>query len=79
MWPGTTARPKGRQHFVHHRDGCGRGRRLHRDAQIERIGRFDRLGSLINPWRKNGDNDTLLPIIRGTIAERLFRTVKRRE
>ena len=52
-------------------------------AQIEqRIGRIDRLGSLINRLRENGDDvtlDVLYPIIRGTIDERLFRTVKRRE
>jgi hypothetical protein len=52
-------------------------------AQVEqRIGRIDRLGSLTNPLRKNGDDvnlDVLYPVIRGIIDERLFRTVKRRE
>lgn len=52
-------------------------------AQVEqRIGRIDRLGSLTNRLRKNGDEvtlDVLYPVIRGTIDERLFRTVKRRE
>jgi hypothetical protein len=52
-------------------------------AQIEqRIGRIDRLGSLTNRLRKNGENvtlDVLYPVIRGTIDERLFRTVKTRE
>lgn len=53
MWLGTTARPKVRQHF---RSSPGR-MWLHRDAQIEqRTGRIDRLGSLIDRWRKNGDN-----------------------
>lgn len=52
-------------------------------AQIEqRIGRIDRLGSLTNRLRKNGVDvtlDVLYPVIRGTIDERLFRTVKTRE
>lgn len=52
-------------------------------AQIEqRIGRIDRLGSLTNRLRKNGDDvtlDVLYPVIRGTIDERLFKTVKSRE
>jgi hypothetical protein len=52
-------------------------------AQVEqRIGRIDRLGSLTNRLRKNGNGitlDVLYPVIRGTIDERLFRTVKRRE
>ena len=52
-------------------------------AQIEqRIGRIDRLGSLTNRLRKNGSDvtlDVLYPVIRGTIDERLFRTVKTRE
>jgi hypothetical protein len=52
-------------------------------AQIEqRIGRIDRLGSLTNRLRKSGADvtlDVLYPIIRGTIDERLFRTVKTRE
>jgi hypothetical protein len=52
-------------------------------AQVEqRIRRIDRLGSLTNRLRKNGDEvtlDVLYPVIRGTIDERLFRTVKRRE
>ena len=53
VWLGTTARPKVRQHF---RSSPGR-MWLHRDAQIEqRTGRIDRLGSLIDRWRKNGDN-----------------------
>ena len=52
-------------------------------AQIEqRIGRIDRLGSLTNRLRQNGADvtlDILYPVIRGTIDERLFRTVKTRE
>jgi hypothetical protein len=50
-------------------------------AQVEqRIGRIDRLGSLTNRLRKNGDDVRLdVLYIRGTIDERLFRTVKRRE
>lgn len=52
-------------------------------AQIEqRIGRIDRLGSLTNRLRKDGSDvtlDVLYPVIRGTIDERLFRTVKTRE
>ena len=52
-------------------------------AQIEqRIGRIDRLGSLTSKLRKNGEDvtlDILYPVIRGTIDERLFRTVKTRE
>lgn len=52
-------------------------------AQIEqRIGRIDRLGSLTSRLRKKGGNETLdvlYPVIRGTIDERLFRTVKTRE
>ena len=52
-------------------------------AQIEqRIGRIDRLGSLTSRLRKNGADvtlDVLYPVIRGTIDERLFRTVKTRE
>lgn len=52
-------------------------------AQIEqRIGRIDRLGSLTSRLRKNGTDvtlDVLYPVIRGTIDERLFRTVKTRE
>lgn len=52
-------------------------------AQIEqRIGRVDRLGSLtsrlrmVNPKTKL---DVIYPVIRGTIDERLYRTVKARE
>jgi hypothetical protein len=40
------------------------------------------LGLLTNRLRKNRDAvtlDVLYPVIRGTIDERLFRTVKRRE
>ena len=52
-------------------------------AQIEqRNGRIDRLGSLTNRLRQNGADvtlDILYPVIRGTIDERLFRTVKTRE
>jgi superfamily II DNA or RNA helicase len=52
-------------------------------AQIEqRVGRIDRLGSLTNRLRKSGSDvtlDVLYPVIRGTIDERLFRTVKTRE
>ncbi|CAN0628118.1 Helicase [Burkholderia multivorans] len=52
-------------------------------AQVEqRIGRIDRLGSLTSRLRKNDTNvtlDVLYPVIRGTIDERLFRTVKTRE
>ena len=52
-------------------------------AQIEqRIGRIDRLGSLINLLRKSDSDvtlDVLYPIIRGKIDERLFQTVKTRE
>ncbi|MEZ4361621.1 MAG: helicase-related protein [Kofleriaceae bacterium] len=52
-------------------------------AQVEqRIGRIDRLGSLTNRLRKSGADvtlDVLYPVIRGTIDERLFRTVKARE
>jgi hypothetical protein len=52
-------------------------------AQLEqRIGRIDRLGSLTNRLRKAGSDstlDVLYPLIRGTIDERLFRTVKDRE
>ena len=52
-------------------------------AQIEqRIGRIDRLGSLTNRLRQDGADaalDILYPVIRGTIDERLFRTVKTRE
>jgi hypothetical protein len=52
-------------------------------AQVEqRIGRIDRLGSLTSRLRKNGSDitlDVLYPVIRGTIDERLFRTVKTRE
>ncbi len=52
-------------------------------AQIEqRIGRIDRLGSLTSKLRKNGEDvtlDILYPVIRGTIDERLFQTVKTRE
>ena len=52
-------------------------------AQIEqRIGRIDRLGSLTNRLRENGEDvrlDILYPVIRRTIDERLFRTVKTRE
>lgn len=52
-------------------------------AQIEqRIGRIDRLGSLTSQLRTNGADvmlDVLYPVIRGTIDERLFRTVKTRE
>lgn len=52
-------------------------------AQVEqRIGRIDRLGSLTSRLRKNGSEitlDVLYPVIRGTIDERLFRTVKTRE
>lgn len=52
-------------------------------AQIEqRIGRIDRLGSLTSRLRM-GDPETKLdviyPVIRGTIDERLYRTVKARE
>ncbi|SAK99924.1 helicase [Caballeronia calidae] len=52
-------------------------------AQVEqRIGRIDRLGSLTSRLRKNDGTvtlDVLYPVIRGTIDERLFRTVKTRE
>lgn len=52
-------------------------------AQIEqRIGRIDRLGSLTTKLRKESNDvtlDVLYPVIRGTIDERLFRTVKTRE
>jgi hypothetical protein len=52
-------------------------------AQIEqRIGRIDRLGSLTSRLRTQGADvmlDVLYPVIRGTIDERLFRTVKTRE
>lgn len=52
-------------------------------AQLEqRIGRIDRLGSLTSRLRENGSGitlDVLYPVIRGTIDERLFRTVKTRE
>lgn len=52
-------------------------------AQIEqRVGRIDRLGSLTSRLRKDGGKislDVLYPVIRGTIDERLYRTVKRRE
>ena len=52
-------------------------------AQIEqRVGRIDRLGSLTSRLRKDGSEatlDVLYPVIRGTIDERLFRTVKSRE
>lgn len=52
-------------------------------AQIEqRVGRIDRLGSLTHRLRKNGADvtlDVLYPVIRGTIDERLFKTVKTRE
>jgi hypothetical protein len=52
-------------------------------AQIEqRIGRIDRLGSLTSRLRKNGDDvslDVIYPVIRGTIDERMYRTVKARE
>ena len=52
-------------------------------GQIEqRIGRIDRLGSLTNRLRKSHSDvtlDVLYPIIRGTIDERLYQTVKTRE
>lgn len=52
-------------------------------AQIEqRIGRIDRLGSLTSRLREDDSGVTLevlYPVIRGTIDERLFRTVKTRE
>lgn len=52
-------------------------------AQIEqRIGRIDRLGSLTSRLRGEDTTvkmDILYPIIRGTIDERLYRTVKTRE
>jgi hypothetical protein len=52
-------------------------------AQVEqRIGRIDRLGSLTSQLRKNGFDvtlDVLYPVIRGTIDERLYHTVKNRE
>lgn len=52
-------------------------------AQIEqRIGRIDRLGSLTSRLRETNPAvtlDVLYPVIRGTIDERLFRTVKTRE
>jgi hypothetical protein len=52
-------------------------------AQVEqRIGRIDRLGSLTSRLRESSDDvtlDVLYPVIRGTIDERLYRTVKRRE
>lgn len=52
-------------------------------AQIEqRVGRIDRLGSLTNRLRQNDSDatlDILYPVIRGTVDERLFRTVKTRE
>ncbi len=52
-------------------------------AQIEqRIGRIDRLGSLTSRLRKDGDDislDAVYPVIRGTIDERMYRTVKARE
>jgi Helicase conserved C-terminal domain len=54
----------------------------HVEQRIGRIDRIRRLGSLTNRLRKNGDEvtlDVLYPVIRGTIDERLFRTVKRRE
>ncbi|MDG2539819.1 helicase-related protein [Dyella jiangningensis] len=52
-------------------------------AQIEqRIGRIDRLGSLTSRLRETSPTatlDVLYPVIRGTVDERLFRTVKTRE
>lgn len=52
-------------------------------AQIEqRIGRIDRLGSLTNRLRKEGQDaklDVFYPVIHGTIDDRLYRTVKTRE
>jgi hypothetical protein len=52
-------------------------------AQIEqRIGRIDRLGSLVSQMRRldpTAKLDVLYPIISGTIDERLYRTVKTRE
>lgn len=52
-------------------------------AQIEqRIGRIDRLGSLTSRLRMDDPNtklDVIYPVIRGTIDERLYRTVKARE
>ena len=52
-------------------------------AQIEqRIGRIDRLGSLTSRMRDSDPTvtlDVLYPLIRGTIDQRLYRTVKTRE
>ncbi len=52
-------------------------------AQIEqRIGRIDRLGSLTSRLRKENQQvmlDVLYPVIRGTIDEGLYQTVKTRE
>lgn len=52
-------------------------------AQLEqRVGRIDRLGSLISRLRENEPSTRLqirYPVIRGTIDERLYRVVKTRE
>lgn len=52
-------------------------------AQIEqRIGRIDRLGSLTSRLRMDNPEtklDVIYPVIRGTVDERLYRTVKARE
>jgi hypothetical protein len=52
-------------------------------AQVEqRIGRIDRLGSMTSRLRESNPAatlDVLYPIIRGTIDERIYRTVKSRE
>lgn len=52
-------------------------------AQIEqRIGRVDRLGSKILQLRRTGSAaklEVLYPMVRGTIDERMFKTVKMRE
>ncbi|WP_461321163.1 helicase-related protein [Bradyrhizobium diazoefficiens] len=52
-------------------------------AQMEqRIGRIDRLGSLTSRLRKDGADvtlDVIYPVIRQTIDERMYRTVKARE
>jgi hypothetical protein len=52
-------------------------------AQIEqRIGRIDRLGSLTSRLRMDNPEtklEVIYPVIRGTIDERLYRTVKDRE
>lgn len=52
-------------------------------AQLEqRVGRIDRLGSLVRRLRKDEPSTTLdvvYPLIMGTIDQRLYRTVKARE